>query len=152
MELTLRRVWLGARQTVGQLQVGDRAVECFTLEDVVRDLGPAGEGKVPGQTAIPAGRYEVIVNTSRRFRRELPLLVGVPGFEGIRIHAGNTDEDTEGCVLVGLRVIGSVPGPRFTLEGSRLALEPLVAELRELLAKERCFMTVSQPAGSAGSA
>jgi hypothetical protein len=73
----------------------DGAWECFTLEDEVR------EGKIPGRTAIPEGEYEVIVNMSQRFRTELPLLLNVPDFTGVRIHPGNTEADTEGCILVG---------------------------------------------------
>jgi hypothetical protein len=68
----------------------------YCLEDVVRGTGI----KVHGKTAIPAGRYEVIVNQSNRFKREMPLLLNVTNFEGIRIHGGNTHEDTEGCLLI----------------------------------------------------
>ena len=72
---------------------------CDTLEDRCRDLDK--EKKVMNETAIPEGTYEVIVNVSARFKRKLPLLLDVPHFSGIRIHRGNTDKDTSGCILVG---------------------------------------------------
>ena len=98
MELVLERRYLKPSYTIGCLSVcGTRF--CDTLEDRVRDLKQ--EPKVPGATAIPAGRYEVIVNRSPRFGRDLPRLLDVPGFEGILIHRGNTAEDTSGCILVG---------------------------------------------------
>ena len=65
------------------------------MEDTVR------EKKIAGKTAIPAGTYQVIVNRSPKFKRDLPLLLDVPNFEGIRIHRGNTAKDTSGCILVG---------------------------------------------------
>lgn len=70
--------------------------ECVTLEDVVRDK------KIYARTAIPHGTYDVIVTRSPRFNRLLPILIDVPGFEGVRIHTGNSSEDTAGCVLVGM--------------------------------------------------
>jgi hypothetical protein len=73
----------------------DGKTECFTCEDVEREV------KIPGETAIPRGVYKVIITYSQRFKRDLPLLVDVPGFQGIRIHSGNTAEDTAGCILVG---------------------------------------------------
>jgi hypothetical protein len=99
MELHLKRKWLTLRSTVGELSIGGE-FECFVLEDRYR---PPPEAKVPGQTAIPCGRYEVRITPSRRFKRDLPLLLAVPGFEGIRIHPGNTAADTEGCLLPGRR-------------------------------------------------
>jgi len=70
-------------------------VSRFSLEDVVRDV------KIKGETAIPYGTYEVITNYSMRFKKVMPLLLNVPGFDGIRIHSGNTKADTEGCILLG---------------------------------------------------
>lgn len=96
MKLKLIRDVEGPGCTLGQLFV-DGAFECYTCEDVER---PDGE-KIHGKTAIPRGTYRVIVNHSNRFKRDLPLLVNVPNFEGIRIHPGNTAADTEGCILPG---------------------------------------------------
>lgn len=95
MELTLKRDILADGYTLGLLSV-DGKHYCYTVEDKVR------EGvKIPGKTAIPYGRYKVIVNMSNRFKKLMPLLIDVPGFEGVRIHSGNTAEDTEGCIIVG---------------------------------------------------
>ena len=82
--------------TLGALFI-DGHWQCHTLEDVIR---PAGE-KVSGETAIPAGRYKLILSMSNRFKKIMPEVVAVPGFAGIRIHAGNTAKDTEGCLLLG---------------------------------------------------
>jgi hypothetical protein len=95
MNLTLARKIFTPRSAIGELSV-DGDFECYTLEDPVRE-GP----KIPGRTAIPEGRYAIAITWSARFHRELPLVVGVPGFSGVRIHAGNSPEDTEGCILVG---------------------------------------------------
>lgn len=96
MKLLLQRAKSTSTDTPGQLFV-DGAFECFTLEDIVRQPGV----KVYGQTAIPAGTYEVLITQSPRFKRQMPLLINVPGFEGIRIHWGNKAADTDGCILVG---------------------------------------------------
>lgn len=88
--------------TIGDLFI-DGHFQCHTLEDVDREIigEPVSKWKVAGKTAIPKGAYSVIVNQSARFKRLLPLVQNVPGFEGIRIHPGNTDADTEGCILPG---------------------------------------------------
>ena len=105
-ELILRRRPSTAKCTIGELYDGGGTFICYTLEDVVREIvdTPVLTWKVKGQTAIPQGRYRVTITMSHRFKRMLPLLNKVPGFEGIRIHPGNTDADTEGCILPGMSV------------------------------------------------
>ena len=76
----------------------DDGFQCFTLEDPVRPDGV----KIMHDTAIAADRYRVVITKSRRFKVMLPLLLEVPMFEGIRIHAGNSKLNTSGCILVGL--------------------------------------------------
>lgn len=99
MKLLLERTVFSDVSTIGTLSV-DGAFFCYTLEDTDRHL-ECGGTKEYGATAIPRGTYEVIIDWSNRFKRELPRLVDVPQFEGVRIHPGNRPEDTEGCVLVG---------------------------------------------------
>jgi hypothetical protein len=96
MNLKLIRTTLNVEETIGEMYV-DGEFECFTLEDTVR------ESKVAGHTAIPYGTYNVTITYSPRFGRYLPLLHDVPNFTGVRIHAGNTHKDTEGCILVGTK-------------------------------------------------
>ena len=96
MELKLQRFLFGKKDTIGKLYIDD-VYFCYTLEDVVRGPGI----KIPGETAIPAGLYSVIIDLSTRFKRLMPHILNVPDFEGIRIHKGNTDADTEGCILLG---------------------------------------------------
>lgn len=125
MKLTLSRRWPDSACTIGQLLV-DGMPQCFTLEDVVR---PPGAPKVFGQTAIPAGTYGVVITHSPHFGRDLPLLLNVPGFEGVRIHPGNVAADTEGCILVGMDRLADSIGR------SRLAFEPLFAKIVAALAR-----------------
>ena len=111
MELLLQRLYLKTEYTIGRLSV-DGLYFFDTLEDRVRDL--RSEPKIPGRTAISAGRYEVTVNRSPRFCRALPRLLDVPGFTSILIHRGNTAADTSGCILVGEnreagRLVNSTP-------------------------------------------
>jgi hypothetical protein len=96
LNLELRRIDKQEGCTIGELYV-DGVFECYTLEDAVREDGV----KIAGRTAIPAGVYEVVISFSNRFQKLLPLLLHVPNYEGVRIHTGNTAEDTEGCVLLG---------------------------------------------------
>jgi Steigviridae/Suoliviridae L,D-carboxypeptidase/transpeptidase len=102
MELLLQREPSTLNSTPGTLSI-DGAFECFTLEDVVREVPgkPASTWKIANQTAIPVGTYQVIIDFSTRFQRQMPHILNVPGFDGIRIHSGNTAADTDGCILLG---------------------------------------------------
>ena len=112
MKLKLYRKFLGNKYTIGKLFVNDEYI-CDTLEDVVRSEGV----KVYGETAIPYGVYEIVLTMSPRFKKVLPLLLDVPHFEGVRIHTGNTEKDTEGCILVGYnKVKGKVINSKIAFD------------------------------------
>ena len=105
MKLLLERKYLKEDYCIGRLCINGTFF-CNTLEDKVRDINKngtfdCGEFKISGHTAIPYGEYEVIVNYSPKFKRELPRLLNVPHFEGILIHRGNTNKESSGCILVG---------------------------------------------------
>ena len=119
MKLTLTRIAKRADYTIGRLADEKGEKICDTLEPTWRDY-KGGEKKVKGRSAVPEGTYRVVVTRSPRFGRYLPLLVGVPGFEGVRIHSGNTSRDTEGCMLVGQNLQAG------RLLWSRLELEHLM--------------------------
>lgn len=104
MRLTLIREMPRYGATLSRLFNGSDFI-CDVLEDEVRELPgvPVAKWKIPGKTAIPAGAYKVEARHSPRFGPQTLTLLDVPGYEFIRIHAGNTDEDTEGCLLVGVR-------------------------------------------------
>ena len=116
MKLILTRHARRADYTIGRLEDENGIKICDTLEPTWRDY-KGGELKIPKKSAIPECTYRVVVTKSQRFQKYLPLLVGVPGFEGVRIHAGNTSRDTEGCILVGQNLqVGKVLWSRITLE------------------------------------
>jgi hypothetical protein len=119
MQLVLERVERNNVCTIGRLSI-DGTFECWTLEDMVRDDGV----KIPHETAIPAGNYSVDITHSPRFKTDLPLLLNVNGFVGIRIHPGNDASDTDGCILV-----GQERGDHQILK-SRRAFEMLFAKLQ----------------------
>lgn len=99
---------------------------CDTLEPTWRDY-EHGARKIEGCSAIPEGRYAVVISYSPKFKQWLPILLGVPKFKGIRIHAGNTAKDTEGCILVGENLKpGMVLNSRFCLN----RLKELIVEAK----------------------
>ena len=130
MELILERIAKKKTYTIGHLYIAKEPVGnnpglgqpltkglqiCDTLEPTWRDYAN-GAYKVKGRSAIPEGRYAVVISFSPKFKQWLPILLGVPKFEGIRIHAGNCSEDTEGCILVGKnREVGKVLDSRIWL-------------------------------------
>jgi hypothetical protein len=129
MELRLARTTSTGRSTIGDLSI-DGKFECYTLEDCVRPV------KIKNMTAIPAGRYRVIITYSQRFKRLLPLLLNVPQFEGVRIHSGNAAADTEGCILVGRTKAKDFIGE------SRLAFDKLFARLSAAVATEEIYINI----------
>lgn len=120
MKLTLKRIALRPTYTIGKLYI-DNVYFCDTIEDTVRDINKNGkfdngEKKVHSKTAIPYGTYEIKWTYSPRFKKYTPQLMNVPSFEGIRIHAGNTSADTEGCVILGEnKQVGKVLNSRATI-------------------------------------
>ncbi|MCE5212975.1 MAG: DUF5675 family protein [Deltaproteobacteria bacterium] len=129
MNLEIVRKEFTDKSTIGDLLI-DGKFFSYTLEDAVRDV------KIPGKTAIPEGTYEVVVNKSNRFKRQMPLLLNVPGYEGVRIHNGNTAEQTEGCPLIGYS-----KGVNF-IGKSKNAFGDFFPILQAACKKEKVFITV----------
>ena len=139
MELVLTRIAKRKAYTIGRLAIKREENEefrtyevedyfCDTLEPTWRDYKNGGH-KIKGRSAIPEGRYAVVISYSPKLEQWLPILLGVPMFSGIRIHAGNTSNDTEGCILVGKNKIVS------QLVDSRIWLHRLKKKIVE--AKDR---------------
>lgn len=102
MKIKVARTDFTEKSTIGNMSI-DGDFVCYTLEDKVREKRnkPVAQWKIRGETAIPRGTYNVVDTFSNRFRRDMLLLQNVPGFSGIRLHAGNWAKNTEGCILVG---------------------------------------------------
>ena len=144
MELILERIAKRKTYTIGRLYIRRIIVDeystgiedqyfCDTLEPTWRDY-EHGAYKVKGRSAIPEGRYAVVISWSPKFKQWLPILLGSPEFnhkwQGIRIHAGNCSGDTEGCILVGKnREVGKVLDSRIWLH--RLKQKIVEAKARD---------------------
>ena len=139
MNITLNRI--AKKDTIGKLYINDKYF-CDTLEDTDRGLTQSmteqqiGSKKVYGETAIPTGTYRIIISYSNKFKKQMPLLLNIPGFAGIRIHSGNTEKDSLGCILVGKnKSVGKV------LE-SRDTYSKLFSILQEANKKETIKITI----------
>lgn len=149
MQILIQRHALKAGYTIGRMGINGRYF-CDTLEDTDRGLSAEMSEdeiaalKVKGATAIPTGTYRIDMQTSSpRFGRVLPRLVSVKGYAGVLIHSGNTADDTEGCILVGLN------RERGKLIGSRLKLGRLLVLLREAQAEgEEIELTITRAGAS----
>ena len=122
MNLKLVRIAFKDTYTIGKLYV-DGVYFSNTIEDKDRGLDDSMtvreilNKKVKGETAIPTGHYNIEITYSPKYKRMMPLLIGVKGFSGIRIHSGNTSKDTEGCLLVGKNTkVGMVTESRNTYQ------------------------------------
>jgi len=115
----LIRDYLGDKRTFGDFTLytheGKEIWSCFTCEDVVRGDGDpktVAEWKIKGDSAIPYGIYKVKKTWSRKYDKPVWELQNVPGYTGIRIHPGNTEKDTEGCLLFGKYINANYNGLR----------------------------------------
>jgi hypothetical protein len=143
VEITVQRKRFTSESTISDVLIDGQFVG-HILEDRDRGLdktmnsGQISRGKIHGKTAIPTGRYEVATSYSTRFKKLLPLLLGVPGYEGIRIHPGNVAADTEGCLLPGLFC-----GNNKVLD-SRAAFTAWFLRIQSALRNGKVFITISR--------
>lgn len=140
--LILNRNRFTDKSTIGELSL-DNEPQCNTLEDTIRDPNKDGifqeSEKVYGMTAIPAGRYEIVISYSNRFKKKLPLLLNVPHYKGIRIHPGNKAKDTLGCILVGTYHADT---PDW-VGSSRTTFSLLMPKLEKVLTMRKLFIEIN---------
>lgn len=122
MKLELIRIANRPTYCIGKLYI-DGVWFCDTIEDTDRGLDNSMsvdeilKKKIKGETAIPTGVYKIEITYSPKYKRMMPLLIGVKGYSGVRIHSGNTSKDTEGCLLVGRNTkVGMVTDSRNTYQ------------------------------------
>lgn len=138
MEIKVIRNILANDYTVGKLYANDEYI-CDTIEDKYRKIQKK-EDKIYGVTAIPCGRYPVILDYSPKYSKLMPHILDVPYFTGIRIHCGNSDEDSLGCIIVGEYVSGVAGG---WVSNSRLAYIKVFDKIKQASDRgERIFITI----------
>ncbi len=145
---------LQRRPSIGAFTIGEVSLDSpsgavkgarkwYSGEDQIREIPgqPVRDWKVPGQTAIPSGRYRIIITVSPRLNKRTPRLVDVPGFEGILIHAGNFADDTNGCIVPGMAT-----NDTSAVWQSVKAYESWYAEIETaLLAGDRVWIDIQNP-------
>ena len=141
MEILVKREYKKKDYTIGKMYINEEYF-CDTLEDTDRgleqgmSLSELKEVKEYGCTAIPNGRYQVAYTYSPRFKKNLPLLLNVPAFDGVRIHSGNTHKDTEGCILLGEnKAVGKVLNSRKTMDEFLHILNPAIEACEDIWIK-----------------
>lgn len=107
MTIRIDRQWKKPEYTISKVYINGSYFGCNALEDTDRgllqtmQLSELQRRKIKGKTAIPRGYYDVRITYSQKYKRDMPLVVDVPGYSGIRLHSGNSAKDTEGCILFG---------------------------------------------------
>lgn len=143
MQIQVKRKVRSSSFSMGEMFI-ENVFFCYTLEDKDRKLKasmPLSEMmsiKIPAETAIPTGNYELVMSFSNRFQKFLPQLLQVPCFEGIRIHAGNISAHTEGCILLGYEK-NEEEGMVLT---SRLAVRDFISRINTVIKSEKIFVEV----------
>jgi len=142
-QLVLKRKWFSAKTTIGRLYI-DGHPNAYILEDTVRDPNNDGimqpEEKIPGETAIPEGTYEVIISFSGKFQRNMPLLLNVPHYSGIRIHNGVDHTHTAGCLITGLDK--NLEASPWHVTYGRKAYADLLELLKIMCAHEKVYIKI----------
>ncbi len=139
MEITLERKIKNATSTEGNLYINGKWF-CHTIEDVVRAKagGWKSKLKVFSKTAIPYGRYPVLVTWSERFKRQLTGVFSVPDFTGIRIHNGTSEQSSAGCIIVSYK-----DDPKNEkLVNDRGAMNDLCVLVDKAQATEKIYLTI----------
>ena len=140
IEIEILRQLRGSDFTQGILMI-DGVYFCHTLEPRWRNIKQ--EGKVKGSTAIPAGTYMVDFAVSQKFKRRMPYLMDVPGFQGVMMHVGNTSKDTEGCILVGRPYVITGNPIEGTIASSAKTFYALMEKLKA--EKKAITITINEP-------